>query len=211
MAPGALFDFDGTLVRGDSMLAWLAWSARRAPWRGALMALAAALGWPLWLHSRGRPLLLSALAWSATVGLGRRGALAQLQAFGAHLVVAWGDREIAWPAARLREHAARGERVWVVSGSSPHWIRPWLAARGLPVQRVLGTRLAFRAGGLVLAERCVGRVKVARLAAAAPGARWVAAYGDSAEDRWMLALAERAARPAGSGEPWIEETPRSMS
>ncbi|MCB9569581.1 MAG: HAD-IB family phosphatase [Myxococcales bacterium] len=199
---GVLLDFDGTLTRRDTMLGFLVHAGRRSPARGLLLALyaaAALLPWALW--PGGRSALLSGALWIVSVGRGRPGIHALLRGYVDALVA---DRpRLLAPAvvAAARAHLEAGRALWVVSGSSPLWIREVLAAEGLRA-RVIGSRARLRAGGLVLERRCVGREKVRRIAADTRGRtiRWRHAYGDAASDRPMLGLAERATW-CGPGRP----------
>lgn len=92
--------------------------------------------------------------------------------------------------ARIADHRARGHTVVIVSGSLDVYLAPWCAAHGLGL---LCNRLEADRG--VLTGRYAGgdrgRHKVADIRAHYELARYrrIHAYGDSREDRAMLALA----------------------
>lgn len=199
---GVLFDFDGTLTRRDTMAEFLARCARRGPARGAALVLFTALAGPLWLVPRCRGPLLSAALWLLTAGLPRRAVFALLRDHAAALAADHARLLDPRAVAEWRRHAAEGRAIWVVSGSLAAWIRPVLAAAGLRPARVIGSTPRFVAGGLVLARRCVGAAKVARVAALTRDrrARWHHAYGNAPSDLPMLALA-RERTWLGAGEP----------
>src|SRR5690606_8365656 len=68
-----VFDFDNTLVRGDSGGALVAWLIKRSPWRIALALLASPVLGPMIAMLPTRRVGISGFVWIATVGLrGRR-------------------------------------------------------------------------------------------------------------------------------------------
>ncbi|MGH6955454.1 MAG: HAD-IB family hydrolase, partial [Caulobacteraceae bacterium] len=86
-----------------------------------------------------------------------------------------------------------GARLVIVTASPETVVAP--IARGLGADRLIGTRLAFDAQGLVTGdfegENCRGPEKVRRLREAfGEGVALAAAYGDTDGDAEMLALAE---------------------
>lgn len=94
--------------------------------------------------------------------------------------------------ARLLWHLGRGDRVLVVSASAEDWIRPWAEPLGL---EVLATRLERRDGHLtgdLDGSNCRGVEKVRRIRQRLELADYhpVHAYGDTAGDHAMLALAD---------------------
>jgi len=99
--------------------------------------------------------------------------------------------------ARLRWHQREGHRTVLVSASLRAYLRPLGAALG--VDDVLCTDVALDGNlvtGELVGENCRGPEKAVRLVAWAGGRKpaelW--AYGDSAGDDEMLALADRAVR-----------------
>lgn len=93
--------------------------------------------------------------------------------------------------ARLANHEGVGQTPVFVSASLEDYLAPWAASLG--VASVVATRMEVAGGvltGRMTGANCRGPEKVARLRAALPGARIVAAYGDSAGDRELLAAAD---------------------
>ena len=183
------FDFDGTLSFRDSFMAFLAW--RAGPLRfalGLIRLLPAALAY-LIDHDRGR---LKGAAVTIFLRSATRETLIQsCTAFaesplGRRLIRP--DAEQCW-----RDWRDRGARLVIVTASPEQIIAPFAHRLGADV--VIATRLRFDARGRVAGGleglNCRGEEKVRRLRAGfGTGLRLAAAYGDSAGDREMLAIAE---------------------
>lgn len=91
---------------------------------------------------------------------------------------------------RIAEHRARGDTVVVVSGSLDAYLAPWCREHGLELICNRLEAVDGRLTGRYLHGDCGGD-KVARIRALYDVAAWprIHAYGDSREDRGMLALA----------------------
>lgn len=92
----------------------------------------------------------------------------------------------------LRAHREQGHRVVVISASPEDWIAPWCASEGV---ECLATRLARRDGelpGAIVGDNCRNGEKVRRLCELLELSAYgeIHAYGDSAGDREMLAIAD---------------------
>lgn len=92
---------------------------------------------------------------------------------------------------RIAWHKAQGATVAVVSGGFDVYLAPWCDTHGLAL---LCSRLEHVDGiltGRYLGPQCVGEEKAARIRAAYDLWRYaqIHAYGDTPEDRAMLALA----------------------
>lgn len=184
----AAFDFDGTLLSGDSLLGFL-WCAAppvRRPWALAVTAAALA-GYGARLVSNDRTKRALCASWLAGASL--EDATTAAEAYGARLDARL--RPEAWR--RLTWHRQRGDEVLIVSASLELYLRPWAARHGL--HHVIGTRLAVHEGrltGALLGPNCWGPEKVRRLGAhPARIGRALWAYGDSRGDQEMLAAADR--------------------
>jgi phosphatidylglycerophosphatase C len=189
----AAFDVDGTLTRRDSLGPFLV--------RLAGARLAVAIGRRPGLLASG--LLrrdhdrLKALACTALAGIDEGRARARGASYARELY----DRRLREDTpARLREHRASGHRVVLVSASLEHYLEP--LGELLGVDAVLCTRLVVdaegRLTGALRGANCRGPEKEQRLRA------WLAgqdmedpllwAYGDSAGDDALLAMADRPIR-----------------
>lgn len=185
----ALFDFDGTLTERELFGEFLALSV--PPVRLALGRLLLA---PLVLGYRAG-LLSGSLVRACAVRIGFSGAdQARIEAVGRRFseqVVPDALRPMAM--ARMRWHLDQGDTVVVVSGAFNVYLTHWCRAQGVDL---LCSSLEAHDGiltGRYLGAQCVGMEKARRV-----GERYrlkdyaaVYAYGDTPEDRDMLALANR--------------------
>jgi phosphatidylglycerophosphatase C len=184
------FDFDGTLTVRDSFTAFLRWRARPARYAlGLARLLPAALRY---LIDRDRGRIKAAAAREFLRGLTRSALEAEARAFaaGRSAQLLRPDALAVWRAWR-----AKPVTLVIVTASPTAVVRPFAEALG--ADELIGTELAYdaseRVTGAFLTANCRGREKVARLEARfGPGVRLAAAYGDTAGDREMLAIAEEA-------------------
>lgn len=190
--PIAVFDFDGTLTRRDTMIPFLVSAV------GGHAVATALAGVIVTASRRGRRPQRDDLKTAAVRLLAGRAVdeLADQAERYADRVEASGLR--ADTVGRLRWHAAQGHRVVVVSASLELYVGP-VAARLTPSSpiEVLGTRLETVDGrytGRIAGRNCRGAEKVGRLRELGvdAGVQW--AYGDSRGDAEMLAYAERPLR-----------------
>ena len=189
--PYALFDFDGTLIRGDSIVRFVRYAhARGLTGAGGLARAAlwaAAYGLHLTTAERAQRESLSFLAGREQGGveaLGRTFCREELL-----------PRLYPQGVEELRRRHAEGAEVLLVTASPSFYLEA--LKEELPIQRIIGTRMHVENGvytGLIAGENCRGVQKPLRLAEdlAARGdmvdyaSSW--AYGDSAGDAPMLAL-----------------------
>lgn len=187
--PIVAFDFDGTLTVRDSFNAFLAW--RSGPLRlavGLVRLIPAALRY---LADRDRGRIKAAAVRTLLRGIPRQHLADEAERFArSHAARLFRpDAVEAWKAER-----ASGAVVGIVTASPDLVVEPF--ARRLGADFLLGTRLRFDAEGRVAGaldgENCRGAEKVRRLRERfGPDVRLSAAYGDTAGDREMLAIAER--------------------
>lgn len=96
--------------------------------------------------------------------------------------------------ARIADCLRRRAEVLIVSASADNWVRPF--ARHLGIAEVVGTQAEVSAEGVLTGRfatpNCYGPEKVARLAARIPDRTHcrIEAYGDSRGDRELLAFAD---------------------
>lgn len=189
--PYALFDFDGTLIRGDSIVHFVRYAhARGLTGAGGLLRAAlwaVAYGLHLTTAERAKRESLSFLADREQAGVEALG-----RAFCREELL---PRLYPQGVEELRRRHAEGAEVLLVTASPSFYLEA--LKEELPIQRIIGTRMHVENGvytGLIAGENCRGVQKPLRLAEdlAARGdmvdyaASW--AYGDSASDAPMLAL-----------------------
>ena len=186
--PLVAFDFDGTLTWRDSFRAFLAWkSGSRRYSLGLAQRAPDALGW---LHHRDRGRLKAAMVRRFIGGARLEDIEADARAFATDQA-----RALLRPdAIRLwRQWQARNARLIIVTASPEIVVAPF--AHGLGADMLIGTRL-------VVDTNDRGPEKVARLRDIfGADVRLEAAYGDSAGDLEMLALAEEAGMKVFGARP----------
>lgn len=191
MAPApalALFDFDGTLTHNDTFLGFI----RHAFGYGhtARWALARVPRLCVQPSAWRKPVEQAKLDWIRYALGGKSSAWmrAQGQAF-ATTVLPRCMR--ASSVQRLLWHKQQGHHIWVVSASLRAWIEPWCRTVDVPL---LCTEL-HEDNGMLSGElrglHCNGPEKARRVAEVCDVRAYprIYAYGDSAGDREMLALA----------------------
>ena len=185
-AATVLFDFDGTLVRGDCAAAWLRIQLRRDP----LRRLAAGLSFPFlapgfaWWRSAWLP--ASFYTWLATVGRTHE-ALAEAREDFLRDCACRRDELLILPAVlRLRAHLEAGHRVVIVTGAEASLARELWRALGQPDVPVVGSSVREAFGGWIGQEHTVGPRKIAALAREGIRPPFAAVYSDSARDLPLL-------------------------
>lgn len=185
MSRVVLFDFDGTLVRGDSVARFIRSRIVASRWRRAV----AWLGLPLlplfgWWRTAWLP--ASFYVWLATVGCDETAIARQRQDY-LQTCAQQRDRLLIRSAvARLQAHLAAGDRVLVVTGAETTLASALWAALGGPGVEFVGSRMARRWGGYVAQFHCYGPRKVAALAALGVHPPYAAMYSDNARDLPLL-------------------------
>ena len=184
----AVFDLDGTLLRGDSTAAWLRVLLLSSWLRFTVAAITSPIClFLVWLPAS-RRIGASVLLWIATVGYDQNALAESIEAFAKRFEQ--GERSLRWRNDGLREmdrHLAAGDRVLVVT-AAPVWLAERLLASRADV-RVLGSTLVRRWGGWVIGHHCYGKEKCRTLEQNGYGTAWDYAYTDSYDDAPLLAAA----------------------
>ena len=184
----AAFDFDGTLTVHDSFRAFLAWRFGTLRLIPGLLRLTPALLRYARNQDRGR--LKASLVSEFLAGR----TIVELEAEAERFAAAAAPRLLRPDAvAAWRDWGERGACRVIVTASPEVLVAPF--ARRLGADALLGTRLAVDGQGRITGRldgpNCRGAEKVVRLQAAfGEDVRLAAAYGDTAGDREMLAIAE---------------------
>jgi phosphatidylglycerophosphatase C len=187
----AVFDLDGTLLAGDSTVAWL----RTLLLSSGLRFLAAAIALPaclLLIHfPSSRTIGASILLWIATFGYDEEAVANSIESFARNFEA--GRTSLRWRKDGLdamQRHMAAGDRVVVVTAAPEVLARRLFApCSGIAV---LGSSLGPWQGGWVAARHCRGREKCRALEDSGYGAAWKYVYTDSHDDAPLLAGAEHA-------------------
>ncbi|WP_295364268.1 haloacid dehalogenase-like hydrolase [Arenimonas sp.] len=181
-----LFDFDGTLVRGDCAAAWLrelllSHPLRRLAAGVSFPVLKPAFGWwrVAWLPA-------SFYTWLATVGRTDE-ALAEAREDFLRGCAARREQLLITPAVlRLHAHLAAGDEVVIVTGAEAGLARALWRALGQPDVPVVGSSVRPALGGYIGAEHTVGPRKLVALERQGIRPPFAAVYSDSAIDLPLL-------------------------
>lgn len=184
----ALFDFDGTITRHDSFLAFAKFvKGKRGVFKSLIMSFPLLLGWKLRLCSaqKAKEMMFKNLY----KGMSDRKFKRYCHDF-SRLIEQDLNPEIVQ---QIVSHQLRGDKVVIVSASIADWIIPW--AKKHNIDYVLATNAerdeSLRLSGSFSTPNCKGEEKVRRIYAAFPDAAeceiW--AYSDSTDDKPMLRMA----------------------
>lgn len=163
-----IFDFDGTIVSGDSfgMFALHARGLMRY-WAALLRNFGRLAAWKLGLAdpSSVKEHLFSSLYAGMAVG--------ELEEYGRSFSTVVERNLCGRIDAMLRSHIAAGDKVYIVSASPGLWIRPWAATRGGVT--VVATEAGVSAEGIITGRfataNCRGDEKLRRIMSACPDLR----------------------------------------
>ena len=193
----ALFDFDGTITKKETMPEFMKIAVR--PVRlavGKLIFLPLVLGYKTGLISGN--LIRAAICkygfWRVQESELEAHGAAFAHTFLPSVVRSEAMERIAW-------HKSRGDRVVVVSGGLDLYLNHWTRAHGLDLLCSTLERNAGRFTGNYFGAQCVRGEKARRVLAAysLSNFRKVFAYGDTPEDFELLALAHE---PYYCWKPW---------
>ena len=175
----AVFDFDGTLVHGDSVTRFAVGYLIRHPARllFVLPFLPPALA--CMPFHRTRTPGVSLFWWALSFGTRARPLVEAMRHF-AELELARHVNEAAF--AELRAHVARGEASVIATAAPPVIVRGLLRARRVGGVRIAGTRTTRRWGGLIANPHCIGETKVSELERRFGLSAWTEVYTDSSFD-----------------------------
>ncbi|MDE7180213.1 MAG: HAD-IB family hydrolase [Muribaculaceae bacterium] len=195
----AFFDFDGTLTRHDSFMRFCVFcTGRRRVGMALIRCLPWLIGWQVGIIPGGKAKerLIAALF----KGKSHEWLREQGERFAYEI-----EKDLNGPVMeRMKGHISRGDRVAIVSASLRDWIEPWARRHG--INCVLATELADDSDGLLtgkfLKPNCLGPEKARRIRELIGDDReaLIWAYGNSAGDNEMLALATHPCRVDSSGK-----------
>ena len=185
----ALFDFDGTITTRDAYAVFVALAVPR--WR-----LVLALFFTLPLIVAYRMKWISGVTGRAVVALVGfyRVRCVSVEAVAQRIAtenIPTLIRPEMW--AKLSSHLAQGDQVAVVSGSFDLYLGPWCEAHGLQLFCSSLARSGGRFTGRYAGFQCVGAEKARRVRQHFDLTQFgeIYAYGDTPDDRELLALAHR--------------------
>ena len=182
-----LFDFDGTLTKGDSMFAFIAFAKGDAALWSSLILLSP------WLVMQKLGLYPAEKAKQKLLAYHFKGDRKEYleeqgKAFATRRLPAM-FRDIALE--KLHFHRSKGHEVWIVTASLDMWVGPWAQQQGLPYLATQAEYVDGKYTGEFSTPNCNGPEKVRRIQEVLNKEDFerVYAYGDSKGDKEMLAFA----------------------
>ncbi|BBH53315.1 HAD-IB family phosphatase [Fluviispira sanaruensis] len=181
----AFFDFDGTLICQDSFLTLLRKGLKYEPWRILLLSALSPILIFTFIFKLNKTAAKSALLWSLTAGKSKRNAVRFLRAAVVEENKNIWFKEVNPTFEKLR---AEGVEIVVVTASGQTWVRAMLNANKQKCKTVIGSKLTFFAGGVVLKSRnCYEEEKINRIhQALGQQFVWHSAWSDHIADLPML-------------------------
>ncbi|WP_186644749.1 HAD-IB family phosphatase [Fluviispira vulneris] len=181
----AFFDFDGTLICQDSFLTLLHKGLKHEPWRILFLVALSPILILTFIFKLNKTAAKSALLWSLTVGKSKRNAVRFLRSTIVEENKNIWFKEVNPTFEKLRKE---GVEIVVVTASGQTWVRAMLSANGQKCKTVIGSKLTFFAGGVVLKSRnCYEEEKIKRIhQALGQQFVWHSAWSDHIADLPML-------------------------
>ena len=186
-----VFDFDGTLYRGDCGTDWVMWLLREQPWRWLLALPLVPVFGPLYLFLRWRRVSISAFLWVASVGLSAADERTRHAHFVRDTTTRLRDCLLVDGLACLQRHRLAGDCVVIATGAPSALVEQILQRFAQAPLPVVGTRLGLCAGGLIALRHCHGAEKLRMLREAGFEGPVAVAYSDSLVDLPLLLSAQQ--------------------
>lgn len=191
----ALFDFDGTLTRRDTLPMFIRHATGLC---GLLCSMLLNLPAMILLACNGWKSVCGIDAGSTKERLLRRSFAGKTPAELAHTARSFAEKveevKSGVVVAKMCEHIAAGHRVVIVSASTDVWVAPWAERYG--VEDVIATQMEVAEGkytGRFAGKNCNGEEKVCRISALYEREKYhIVAYGNSSGDYPMLRYAHEA-------------------
>ncbi len=185
----AVFDFDGTITRKDTLLKFIKFS--KGTWQfyfGFLLfsPLLVAMKLKLYPNWKAKQKIFSYFYKGVSIK--------QFNEWGNGFSVE--IEKIVRPKAMeiIKSHKEKGDKIIIISASIENWIKPWAEKSG--VDMVLATKIKTDKKDLLtgkfLTKNCYGQEKVNRLLAVFPNRKdyKFIAYGDSRGDKELIGFAD---------------------
>lgn len=185
----AVFDFDGTITKKDTLLEFIKFSkGRKSFLMGFLLYSPLLIAYKIGLYPNWKvkqkifSYFFKGIRYDTFCDFGEKFAL-KIDSFINKNVFE-----------KLKEHTTQGDEIYVISASIEEWVSPWCKNSG--IRNVLGTKIEVINGtvtGAFKSKNCYGQEKVNRLLEKEPHRNeyFLTAYGDSRGDKEMLEFADK--------------------
>ena len=148
----AVFDFDGTIIHGDSFISFARFAVGNLHFAiAALMSSPWLVAWKLKIIPGGKA--KEHLFRNLYRGM-------NIVEFKKHCrdFTPWiQSHMIAGTAEKLNRHTSLGHRIYIISASPAEWIRPWAAAAGIPENNIAGTEIELTPDGNITGSNLAAR------------------------------------------------------
>ena len=181
----AFFDFDGTLICQDSFLTLLKKTLKQNPWRISLLFLLSPLLVVTFIFKLEKSFAKSVILWSLTVGKNKRECARFLRNI---LTLECNDIWFQEAIPTFEQLKKEGIEIVIVTASGQTWVRGMLKEKYQNFKIVIGTKLKFFAGGVVLkSKNCFNEEKIIRIhQMLGNNFIWHSAWSDHVADLPML-------------------------
>lgn len=157
----AFFDFDGTLISQDSFLIILKTGFKKQPWRILFIIFFLPVLVPTAIFKLNKTLAKSCLLWSVTVFRGKKGAIAFMHNTILEIGHSIWFQEAISEFEKLKKNNVE---IVIISASGTTWIRALLRSKYKGTRLIIGSKLGFFLGGVVLTSKnCYGKEKLKRI------------------------------------------------
>ncbi len=186
----ALFDFDKTIINKDTGLAFILFALLRHPARTLIAILCTPFAALCFASIKTRFIGNSIYLWIATCGLSLKETVFLRRQFIDFYLQQSSVTFFSEAIAALKEHTAKGQAVYIVSGSSTWMVKGLMQRLGFKDIVILGSEEKRFAGGMVANLHCFAENKVKKLQAylADSESAFCSGYSDSASDIPLLSL-----------------------
>jgi len=184
----ALFDFDGTITKKDSLIKFIRFSTGNIKFSlGVLLLSPMLIAYTLKLipNHKAKEYMISyffkGMKQDVFLNLAKNYSLTQIK----HIVRPEAIRRLTW-------HQQQGHNIVIVSASIECWLKPWCMQHGI---ELIATKLEFKNNvftGKFLTKNCYGVEKVNRIQKLynLNDYSYIYAYGDSKGDAQLLSLSD---------------------
>ena len=181
----AFFDFDGTLICQDSFLTLLKKTLKREPWRIFFILLISPILILTGMFKLEKSMAKSAILWSLTFGKSKRNCARYLR----NILVPESNSLWFQEANQVFEKLnSEGIEIVIVTASGQTWVRGMLHGKYNKFKIIIGSKLTFFAGGVILkSKNCYNEEKIKRIhEALGNNFIWQSAWSDHIADLPML-------------------------
>lgn len=188
-----LFDFDDTLVYGDTGARMILQLGKQRIWPLFLSVIVSPIALPLLLFSSStRRFGASIYLWLSTVGMSQKKIDDCLERLAKKIANQPGQYHIGKTWKHLYDHMNAGDKVVIVTGCWESLAKRIVDLMGIKNIKIIGSQQKRWMGGYISHSHCYGKNKLTHLSKAGFYPPWAFAYSDSFSDIHLLRHADTA-------------------